>query len=74
MSTICKIDPSVRRRRTLRANLFRNPPRFASVQSKAMAGRIMAELHLIHDSSRLRGDTKHMLFMRGAKQLSELPQ
>jgi hypothetical protein len=34
----------------------------------------MAELHLIHDSPRLRGDTKHMLFMRGAHQLSELPE
>jgi len=72
VSTICKIDPSVRLRRTLRANLLRNPPRFASIHSRATADCIMAELHLIHDSSRLRGDTKHMLFTRGATQLAGL--
>jgi hypothetical protein len=74
MSTICKLSPEVRRRRALRANLLRNPPKFRNHESVALAGRIMAELHLIHDSSRLRGDTKHMLFMRGAKQLAELPE
>jgi hypothetical protein len=39
-----------------------------------MAGRILAELHIIHDAPHLTGATKHMLFVRGAKQLSELPQ
>ena len=73
MSTICKLSPEVRRRRALRANLLRNPPRFRDPKSVVLAGRIMAELHLIHDSPRHRGDTKHMLFMRGAHQLSELP-
>lgn len=72
MSTICKIDPGVRQRRTLRANLLRNPPKFR--ESAVMAGRILAELHIIHDAPHLTGATKHMLFVRGAKQLSELPQ
>lgn len=61
--------PGLRMRRSRRLALLRNPPR---VKDKALGAAIMAELKLIHDNSRLDGDTKHYLFMRGAKQLSEL--
>jgi hypothetical protein len=62
-----------RQRRMRRAALLRNPPKYRDAASAVIAGRILAELHLIHKSSRLNGDTKHALFVRGAKQLSELP-
>jgi len=65
MSTICKLDPTVRQRRAMRRNLLRNPPHKARPE-------VMAELALIHDNPRLTGAKKHELFMRGAKQLSEL--
>jgi hypothetical protein len=68
-----KTDDS-RQRRARRAALLRNPPRYKDKASALIAGRILAELHLIHHSSRLTGDTKHELFVRGAKQLAELPQ
>jgi hypothetical protein len=68
MSTVCKLDPAVRMRRSARANLLRNPPRINS----ALAAAIYTELCLIAASPRLTGDTKHALFERGAKQLSGL--
>lgn len=65
MSTITKLDPQVRRDRTARANLLRNPPRHANP-------RVMAELSLIAKSPRLTGATKQTLFERGAHQLKRL--
>lgn len=70
MSTICKLDPEVRKRR---ANLLRNPPPAPKKPGdRALYGAVMAELFMIHRSSRLTGDTKHRLFERGAKQLAQL--
>lgn len=68
MSTICKLNPEVRRRRMMRARLLRHPPR---VKDGALGAAIMTELALIAKSSRLTGDTKHALFERGATQLSK---
>jgi hypothetical protein len=69
MSTVCKLDPIVRQRRTYRANLLRNPPH---AMNRFAAGAILAELALIHDNPHLSGDKKHQLFVRGVKQLTEL--
>jgi hypothetical protein len=55
-----------------RANLLRNPPKFKSRAAAFAAGIIMAELALIHKSSRMTGETKESLFCRGANQLSKL--
>jgi hypothetical protein len=63
-----------RQRRRRRAALLRNPPRFSNAKSMIAASIIMAELALIHKSTNHTGAVKHKLFMRGAKQLSELPQ
>lgn len=68
MSTICKLDSEVRRRRTARANLLRNPPPLKSPEAVA----VMSELALIRANSRLSGSIKHMLFERGATQLNKL--
>ena len=68
MSTICKLDSEVRRRRTARANLLRNPPPIKTGEAVA----IISELALIHVNPRLSGSVKHMLFERGATQLSKL--
>lgn len=75
MSTVCKIDPMTRERRAQRRNLLRNPPRprkGMTHSDQLLYGAILAELSIIKGSSRLTGDTKHWLFERGAKQLSEL--
>ncbi len=61
--------PAAREQRARRLALLRNPPR---KQNRHAAGVILAELALIHDNPRLTGDTKHKLFVRGAKQLAEL--
>jgi hypothetical protein len=68
MSTSSKLDPMRKQRSARRVALLRTKPR-----SRAEAV-ILAELALIHKSSRLSADTKHELFVRGAKQLSELPK
>lgn len=68
MSTICKLDPEVRRRRTMRRNLLRNPPRIKNGERGAI---LMAELALIVQASYLTGDEKHRLFERGATQLTQ---
>jgi hypothetical protein len=68
MSTRCKLDPMVRIQRRRRAQLLRNPqPRLSD---KGVA--VMTELALIAASSRLHGNTKHALFLRGAHQLAAL--
>jgi hypothetical protein len=67
MSTVCKLDPLVRQRRTARANLLRNPPKVRSAEAVA----VFTELSLIRISSRLDGATKHRLFERGAAQLAK---
>lgn len=67
MSTVCKLDPRVRQRRTARANLLRNPPPLRTAEAIA----VFSELRLIHDSPCLAGSTKHVLFERGATQLSK---
>lgn len=61
--------PYRRLRRARRAALLRNPPR---VKDHALGAAIMAELKLIHDNPTLHGDTKHMLFERGARQLAAM--
>ncbi len=66
MSTICKLDPEVRRARTMRANLLRMRA------TNSWQIRILTELKLIHDHSGLTGATKQMLFVRGAAQLARL--
>ena len=73
MSNASKLDPLTKQRRAARAALLRNPPRFRTAKSHFKAAIILAELALIHKSSRLNGATKHTLFERGAKQLGELP-
>ncbi len=70
MTTCCKLDPMVRTRRTRRAALLRNTPRFQNSDSHLKAAIILGELALIRKSSRLHGDTKHALFVRGANQLA----
>ncbi len=74
MTTRCKLDPMVRQRRVRRAALLRNPPRFENGDSRLKAAIILGELALIRKSSRLHGDTKHALFVRGANQLAGLPE
>ena len=74
MSTRTKLDPMVRQRRARRAALLRNPPRFENTDSRLKAAIILGELALIRKSSRLHGDTKHALFVRGANQLAGLPE
>jgi hypothetical protein len=61
-------NPEARRQRARRLALLRNPPR---VKNRTLGIAIMSELALIHNNPRLTGETKHMLFERGAKQLSE---
>jgi hypothetical protein len=73
MSKLGLIDPLTKQRRVMRAALLRNPPRFRTAASHFKAAIILAELALIHNSSRLNGAMKHELFSRGAKQLGELP-
>jgi hypothetical protein len=58
----------VRRRRAARATLLREKPR--NIKCAA----VMAELALIHNSPRLTGRIKHILFARGAHQLEALGQ
>ncbi len=73
MSTICKLSPEVRRQRELRAAVLRNPipaPKDPKKRGEYIA--VMTELSLIAKSSRLRGSTKHTLFMRGINQLAKL--
>jgi hypothetical protein len=67
MSTVCKLDPLVRQRRTARANLLRHPP----MARTATAIAILAELSLIRANPRLPGAIKHELFTRGAEQLAK---
>ncbi len=74
MSTRTKLDPQVRQRRVRRAALLRNPPHFKNSDSHLKAAIILGELALIRKSSRLHGDTKHALFVRGANQLAGLPE
>ncbi len=74
MTTRCKLDPMVRTRRTRRAALLRDPPRIENTDSRLKAAIILGELALIRKSSRLHGDTKHALFVRGANQLAGLPE
>ena len=74
MSTRTKLDPRVRQRRVRRAALLRNPPHFKNSDSHLKAAIILGELALIRKSSRLHGDTKHALFVRGANQLARLPE
>ena len=74
MSTRTKLDPMVRQRRVRRAALLRNPPHFKNIYSHLKAAIILDELALIRKSSRLHGDTKHALFVRGANQLAGLPE
>ncbi len=70
MSTICKIDPMVRRRRAYRATAVRHPPPFSGIKGgRELYGKILGELALIHHSSRLTGATKDELFRRGFHQL-----
>jgi hypothetical protein len=66
MSTICKLDPEVRRRRTARATLLRHPPKH---KDRALLIAVMSELALIAANPRLTGSMKHELFERGAEQL-----
>jgi hypothetical protein len=63
MSTVCKLDPEVRRRRAMRRNLLRTR---AKSHAEIV---IMAELALIAANPRLTGETKQALFERGARQL-----
>jgi hypothetical protein len=62
MSTICKLDPEVRRQRAMRRNLLRNPPKGAHPV-------VLAELAVIAQAPHLSGATKDLLFRRGAAQL-----
>jgi hypothetical protein len=57
--------------RARRLALLRNPPA-VKPENRKLRIVIMAELALIHNNPRLIGAKKHELFMRGAKQLSEL--
>jgi hypothetical protein len=68
MSTICKLDPEVRRQREFRAVVLRHPP---DCKDRALKIAVMFELALIHKSSRLTGRTKNALFARGLHQLSK---
>ena len=74
MSTRTKLDPMVRQRRVRRAALLRNPPHFKNSDSHLKAAIILGDLALSRKSSRLHGDTKHALFVRGANQLAGLPE
>lgn len=74
MSNISKLDMLTKQRRLARVALLRNPPRFRIAASHYKAAIILAELALIHKSSRLDGATKQSLFERGCKQLNELPK
>jgi hypothetical protein len=68
MSTVCKLDPLVRQRRTARANLLRH-----AKARTAEAIAVLAELSLIRLNPRLIGAVKHELFTRGAEQLTKEP-
>ena len=65
MSTICKLEPEVRRRRGMRAAFLRTP---CGIQS----ARIMATLHRTHRASHLTGDEKHTIFEVGANLMNKL--
>jgi hypothetical protein len=65
MSTVCKLDSEVRRRRAMRRTLLRNHKPRSYLEAK-----ILAELALIAASPRLTGDTKQALFERGARQMA----
>ena len=71
MSTVCKLDPEVRRRRTARAILLNTNHQFATGDGRAEAAAVLVELSLIKASSRLTGAVKHELFTRGAAQLAK---
>jgi hypothetical protein len=63
--------PEARMQRARRLVLLRNPPS-VKADNRPLRAAIMAELALIHNNPRLAGNKKHELFLRGAKQLSEL--
>jgi len=65
MSTICKLEPEVRRRRGMRAAFLRTP---CGIQS----ARIMATLCRAHRASHLTGDEKHKIFEFGAQVINKL--
>jgi len=60
----------IRVRRRRRHNLLRTKLQIRGDRLAASA--VLAELALIHKSPRLTGNTKHVLFMRGAAQLKGL--
>ena len=65
MSTICKLEPEVRRRRGMRAAFLRTP---CGIQS----ARIMVTLRRAHRASHLTGDEKHTIFEVGANLMNKL--
>ena len=65
MSTICKLEPEVRRRRGMRAAFLRTPCGIRSA-------RIMATLRRAHQASHLTGDEKHKIFEFGANLMNKL--
>jgi len=68
MSTRSKLDPVAKQRKAARVALLRNPPK-VQPRNVYQARALLAERALIHKSSRLNGNMKHELFMRGANQL-----
>jgi hypothetical protein len=72
LSTIKKLDPTIRHNQTQRANMLRHPKLPTETDKRVKAIVLLAELSLIQKSSRLRGEIKHMLFYRGAVQLKGL--
>ena len=72
MSLACKLDPTVRVRRTYRASLLRHPPPYVGPREgdgRILYIKVLGELALIAKSSRLTGQTKDLLFRRGVHQL-----
>lgn len=65
MSTISKLDPEVRRARTMRANVLRMR---VGLQSQI----IMSVLRRAHDASHLTGAEKNTIFEFGARQVELL--
>ena len=65
MSTICKLNPEVRRRRGMRAAFLRTP---CGIQS----ARIKVTLRRAHRASHLTGDEKHKIFEFGAHLMNQL--
>jgi hypothetical protein len=72
LSNTYKLDPVAKQHKAARLALLRTTLRFKNRDSYLKATAIMAELRLIHKASHLTAKTKHALFQRGAKQLSEL--